>query len=99
MSKVRRRELWQARDNHAGVTSTRYQHFGGMLRMLPGIRPGAIGGSEDADTHSLVNPVGEVAGATNPRTPPLACTGGGVAQSGRASGKPALSDDRGERFR
>src|SRR5271156_1149395 len=38
------------------------------------IRLGVIGGPRNADSHSLANPVGQVAGATTNRTPPLACS-------------------------
>ena len=50
------------------------------------IRLGVIGGPSDADTHSLENPVGQVAGATCIRTPPLACP----PEPGGARALPAL---------
>jgi hypothetical protein len=53
---------------------------------LPVIRLGVIGGPSDAHPHSLANPVGQVAGASNDRTPPLACP----PEPGGARALPAL---------
>ena len=55
---------------------------------LPAIRLGDIGGPKDANSHSMANPVGQVAGATDTRTPPVACPNrmGGVAKAASPSG-------------
>src|ERR1700734_2546047 len=40
---------------------------------FPAIWLGTIGGPKNANSHSLAHPVGQVAGASHNRTPPLAC--------------------------
>src|ERR1700722_18688278 len=45
-----------------------------MPKMPPAILPGAIGGNRSAQPHCLGTLVGQGAGATDNRTPPVACS-------------------------
>ena len=64
-------------DPDGRTTLTICQELAATPGALPVIKLGAIGGPKDANSHSVANPVGEVAGATTHRTPPLAYPTGG----------------------
>ncbi len=75
-----------ARGPEAATPVTMRQDLTPTHAAFPAIWLGAIGGPKNADSHSLAHPVGQVAGATNDRTPPVACS----PEPGGARALPAL---------